>query len=274
MIELPEAVVLAAQIDGTLKDKRIRSVIAAHSPHKFAWYSGEPQGYETLLADKAIMAGRSFGGQVEVAAGDAILLFTDGVNLRCFLKGEKLPDKHQLMLTFDDGSSLVGSVQMYGGLAAFPEGTYDNKYYLVAKEKPSPLSDAFDETWFASLFVADTARLSVKAFLATEQRIPGLGNGVLQDILFNAGMHPKKKVASLSGCDKGRLFDAVKTTLSDMVAAGGRDTENDLWGRPGGYATKLSRNTVGQPCAVCGTPIQKEAYMGGSIYYCAGCQKL
>ncbi|MCK9356230.1 MAG: endonuclease VIII, partial [Dehalococcoidia bacterium] len=37
--------------------------------------------------------------------------------------------------------------------------------------------------------------------------------------------------------------------------------------------TILSRNTVGQPCPACGTSIQKEAYMGGSIYYCATCQR-
>jgi formamidopyrimidine-DNA glycosylase len=40
--------------------------------------------------------------------------------------------------------------------------------------------------------------LSAKAFLATEQRIPGLGNGVLQDILFTAGIHPKRKMAAIS----------------------------------------------------------------------------
>jgi len=163
---------------------------------------------------------------------------------------------------------------MYGGLLAFPEGKNDNKYYLVAQEKPSPLSDAFDEAYFNSLFDQDIAKLSLKAFLATEQRIPGLGNGVLQDILFNSGMHPKKKAASLSAADRKALFDAVRTTLAEMVSGGGRDTENDLFGSPGGYRTRLSRNNAGQPCPVCGTPITKEAYMGGSVYYCSGCQRM
>jgi len=54
-----------------------------------------------------------------------------------------------------------------------------------------------------------------------------------------------------------------------MTAKGGRDTESDLSGKPGGYKTKLSKNTVGQPRAVCGTLVKKEAYLGGSIYYCA-----
>jgi formamidopyrimidine-DNA glycosylase len=211
---------------------------------------------------------------VEITAGKAEVLFSDGVNLRYYNKSEKLPDKHQLLLEFDDGSSLVGWVQMYGGLSAFLEGKNDNKYYLIAQEKPSPLPGDFSQDYFKSLFNQSTAKLSLKAFLATEQRIPGLGNGVLQDILFKAKMHPKRRAGTLSTTDQQVPFYSIKNTLSEMTAKGGRDTENDLFGKPGKYKTKLSKNTVGQPCPICRTLIKKEAYMGGSIYYCAACQKI
>ena len=186
MIELPEAAVLAKQINETAVGKKIKNVIAAHTPHKLAWYFGDPQEYKGLLAGKIVSGATSYGGQVEITAGTAKLLFSDGVNLRYYNKGAKLPDKHQLLLEFDGGSCLVGWVQMYGGLSAFPDGKNDNKYYLVAKEKPSPLCSDFDEDYFKSLFDEGIAKLPLKAFLATEQRIPGLGNGVMQDILFNA----------------------------------------------------------------------------------------
>jgi len=274
VIELPEASVLAKQINDTVVGKKIKDVIAAQTPHKLAWYFGDPQEYKSLLVGKVISEAASYGGQVEITAGKAKILFSDGVNLRYYDGSEKPPDKHQLLLEFDDGSYLVGWVQMYGGLSAFRKGENDNKYYLVAKEKPSPLSGNFDEDYFKSLFDEGTAKLSLKAFLATEQRIPGLGNGVLQDILFNAKMHPKKKAGTLSTDDKQVLFDSIKNTLSEMTAKGGRDTENDLSGKPGGYKTRLSKNTVGQPCPICGALIQKEAYLGGSIYYCAGCQRI
>ncbi|HBT18319.1 MAG TPA: endonuclease VIII, partial [Firmicutes bacterium] len=42
----------------------------------------------------------------------------------------------------------------------------------------------------------------------------------------------------------------------------------------GGYQTKLSKKTVNKPCPVCGSIIKKETYMGGSIYYCEGCQRV
>ena len=83
---------------------------------------------------------------------------------------------------------------MFGGLGAFPEGKLDNTYYKAAKEKTSPFSSAFDKAYFDRIISAeDVQKLSLKALLATEQRIPGLGNGILQDILFNVKMHPKKK---------------------------------------------------------------------------------
>jgi formamidopyrimidine-DNA glycosylase len=274
VIELPEAALLAAQINEAVVGKKVNNVVAAHTPHKLAWYFGDPQEYKRLLAGKAVNGATSYGGQVEIAAGKAKVALSDGVNLRYYDKGAKLPDKHQLLLELDDGSSLVAWVQMYGGLSAFPEGKNDNKYYLIAKEKPSPLSSDFDADYFDSLFGENTARLSLKAFLATEQRIPGLGNGVLQDILFNAKMHPKKRVGTLSAIDQQVLFDSVKNTLSEMTAKGGRDTENDLFGNLGAYKTRLSKNTVGQPCPICGTLIRKDAYLGGSIYYCVRCQAI
>ncbi len=274
MIELPEAAVLARQSNEFIRGKRITDVVVSHTPHKLAWYSGAPGMYRELLTGQTVSDAESYGGLVEIAAGDARMLFGDGVALRYCRRGEPRPQRHQLLLEFEEGSCLVASVQMYGGLWAYVADTNDNKYYLIAKAKASPLTDNFDRAYFDSLLGAAAPNLSLKAFLATEQRIPGLGNGVLQDILFNAGMHPKRKLVSLSLADIGVLYGSVRNTLAEMVAGGGRDTESDLRGVPGGYRTRLSRNTVGKPCHVCGAAIHREAYMGGSIYYCAGCQAL
>jgi formamidopyrimidine-DNA glycosylase len=114
----------------------------------------------------------------------------------------------------------------------------------------------------------------MKALLATEQRIPGLGNGVLQDILFKAGIHPKCKKSDISDSRKEQLFLSVKVALKKMADNGGRDTEKDIFGKPGGCKTILSKNTYKDPCPSCGDSVVKEAYMGGSIYYCPSCQVL
>jgi len=199
----------------------------------------------------------------------------DGANLQYFQADQKEPVKHQLLIKFEDDTFLTSSVKMYGGIWCFEDNTFDNIYYSVAKEKPSPLSTRFNYEYFTTNILDECAKnKSVKAVLATKQSIPGLGNGVLQDILFNATINPKRKVSTLNEREQIRLFDSVKHTLKEMSNKGGRDTETDLFGAKGGYKTKMTSSNSKQPCPECKSKIIKESYLGGSIYYCPICQKL
>lgn len=272
MIEIPESSTIAKQLNETVIGKTIVDVVANHSPHKFVFYHDDPANYKRLLSGQVIGGSAGFGAMVEISAGEYRIVFGDGANLRYYDESVKIPAKHQLLLILNNGSILVCSVQMYGLVLVFKEGTYHNKYYKIAKEKPSPLNDNFDIVYFHTLRNQATGTLSAKAFLATEQRIPGLGNGTLQDILFYAGIHPKRKMKTVYQKEYTNLFYSLKNTLAEMTRLGGRDTEKDLFGREGGHKTVLSKYTVGEPCPVCGTKIQKASYLGGAIYWCPVCQ--
>lgn len=269
MIELPEAHVLAQQLAATVTGSAVESVVAGKSPHRFAFFTGDPQ----LLAGCTVTDAVAYGGLVELGFGELRLVLGDGVNLRHHGAGERPPARHQLLLAFTNGSALSATVSLYGQFSTFT-GSLDNRYYQVARSRPSPLGEAFDAAYFAGLLSEPGAgKLSLKALLATGQRIPGLGNGVLQDLLWRARMHPRTKMAALDGDARHRLFTAVAGGLRDMAAAGGRDTELDLFGEPGGYATVLSRRHLGQPCPRCGHAIARQAYLGGNIYVCEVCQR-
>ena len=81
MIELPEAMTIAKQINKTIRGKRIRNVVAAYSPHKFAWYHDKPENYSSILLNKMVDKAESYGGLVEINAEDAIILLGDGANI-------------------------------------------------------------------------------------------------------------------------------------------------------------------------------------------------
>ena len=273
MIELPESTVLARQISETLKGKRIVCVAANASPHKFAWFTGDPGNYPTLLAGKKIESAAAFGNFVEIEVADTLLAISTPIKYHP--AGEMPPKKHQLYLAFEDDSGLSCTVQMWGAMLCLPRDTPGGMPdYQIAKQKPSPLVKDFDRPYFDSLFTPDCDALTAKEFLATKQRIPGLGNGVLQDILWAARVHPKRKMGELLQPEKDALFEAIKHILCKMTVHGGRDTERDLFDQPGGYKTVLSKNTVHTPCPVCNTLIRKEAFLGGAIYFCAKCQPL
>jgi formamidopyrimidine-DNA glycosylase len=164
---------------------------------------------------------------------------------------------------------------MYAGLACVPTGAFDNPYYLAATSRPSPLTDSFDAPWFRGLLAPPEVQgLSLKAALATEQRIPGFGNGVLQDVLWKAGQHPRRRVSTLDGVEVDALFSVVTGLLREMAERGGRDTEVDLFGAHGGYRTIMSKLRLSEPCPICGGAKVKQAYLGGSVYFCPGCQHL
>jgi formamidopyrimidine-DNA glycosylase len=272
MIELPESNTLARQLSEVVKGKTILNVTANKSPHKFAWFTGDPNDYHNRLAGKKILSVNACGGMVELQAEDIRLVFSEGVNIRYFEPGAEIPKKHQLHIEFDDFSALVCYIQMYGALLALGKNQTET-YNEIAKSKPSPLTEAFDRSYFNALYTEKDGKLSAKEFLAAKQRIPGLGNGVLQDILFNAGIHPKRKMSTLSEQEYDKLFDSVKNTLAEMTVNGGRDTEKDIFGCNGGYKTILCSKTKDFPCPVCGSDINKETFLGGNIYYCPTCQK-
>lgn len=274
MLEIPESRTIGLQAAETLTGKKVTELINATSPHKFAWYNGDPAEYSKLLVGRTIESARGHGMFVDILFDkDTYLSVGDGTIMRYGEAGEKRPDKHQLLVSFDDGSFLVFTIAMYGGIWAF-KGAFDNKYYQGSLNSISPLEDAFNEQMFDALFKNSKKDLTAKALLATEQRIPGVGNGVLQDILFNAGIHPKRKQSTISDFEKSELFHCLKTTLANMTEKGGRNTEKDLFGNFGGYKTLLSKNTYKDPCPNCGDTIVKQAYLGGSVYFCPTCQRL
>ena len=276
MIELPESNTLARQINESLIGKTITSVNAASSPNKFAWYYGDPSDYPNRLTGSEIISARGVGMFVEISLSEAILLFSDGINLRLHPSADPIPKKHQLLLELDDESILSASISMYGGLYCMDKDIeFDYSYFNIAKEKPSPLTVEFDQAYFEVLLSPNVVqKLSLKAALATEQRIPGLGNGSLQDILWHANLHPKRKINTLDEDEFLALYYSLTHTLAEMTRLGGRSTEKDLFAQPGGYPVVMCAAYNGQPCPQCGTIIHKESFMGGSIYTCIHCQPL
>lgn len=273
MIEIPESATISSQAENILTGKRIAKVIQATSPHKFTWYNGNPALYRNILVGREVESARGHGAFVDIICDkDTYISISDGTNLKYYATTETYPVKHQLLILFEDMTCLAFTVSMYGAIYAY-KGPLQNVYHAGSLNSISPLSDAFDEAYFDSIFAGVQKDMSVKALLGTQQRVPGLGNGVLQDIFFKAGIHPKRRISTMSDLEKGDLFHSLKVTLRNMTDKGGRDTEKDFYGNWGKYRTLLSKKTYKEPCPICGSDIVKEAYLGGTIYFCPSCQK-
>ena len=230
--------------------------------------------YERITVGRAIGEVTAHANRVVCRLEPGYLLQMDDGGLRILLHADDstLPRKRHFALGFEDGRCLSVAVEGWGGI------------WLVEEGKPSPqpdpsrvapMSDEFTYECLKELLADDASRgkkRSVKAFMASQPRLTGIGNGYVQDICFRAGLHPKRELTSLSGRERQRWYNAIRKALREAIRLGGRDTEFDLHGRPGGYVPILDRRANGRPCPECGTAIEKIQYLGGSCYLCPSCQ--
>lgn len=273
MMEIAEASVLAEQLKQTCVSQTILSAAALSSPHKFCWLNSEKTVFEAGLVGRTIVDVKASAHFIRLVLDDHTeLIGSEDLEIRRFADPSASGTKHQLLLSLSDGSALRFGVKMYAFLF---HGTIDalrqNEYVRAAFDAVDPRSDDFALAEFLKKTGLDAGKGSVKQALATNQHIPGLGNGTLQDILFYAGVSPKRKTALTTNEERLRLYQSVRSTIAAMTDAGGRDGWIDLFGNPGGYERKMKSER--ELCPNCRTPLLKEAYLGGKVIYCPNCQK-
>ena len=187
--------------------------------------------------------------------------------------GATLPEKYHLWLAFTDGSSLTAMTQMWGAMELYESGQELERQYIKGM-RPTPTRA---RVHLRVLLRAH--RLAPAGRKTQRQRTPDAGAAHprsgkrhRQDILFRAGLHPKRPIGELSDEQRRRLYDTIESTVREVIAGGGRCDESDLFNHPGGYVRLMDSKTVGRPCPVCGTPIEKLQYLGGACYLCPRCQ--
>lgn len=94
------------------------------------------------------------------------------------------------------------------------------------------------------------SRAPLKARLMDQARVSGLGNLLVDEVLFQSGLDPAREAGSLAPADVRRLHRAIRRTLADLGARGGSHTGDLIPARgPGGVCprdgTPLVRRTVG-----------------------------
>lgn len=126
---------------------------------------------------------------------------------------------------------------------------------------------AFTRAAFRAL--AKTRRDQVKVFLMDKSALDALGNAYADEALFEAKLHPKTFVRSLSLPEIDRLHDAITTVLTEASAEVAR--------RAPPLDEKVRdflkvRNRHGKPCPRCGSTIRKAGVHGHDAFFCPTCQ--
>jgi formamidopyrimidine-DNA glycosylase len=276
MFELPEMVVLSRQMNASLKGKVIQTGSLGNSPHKFVWYNRTHDEFAELIRGKTVGEAHARGRWLFLPAdpGYVVVLGECGGKVLFHPAGASEPAKYHLMLHFEDGSFFSATTQMWGAMELFVRGEECQRVY-IRDMRTTPIEPGFTFDYFCALIeeVLQGEKRSAKGLLTQEQLIPGLGNAIAQDILFQARLHPRHPVEKLDTQQKCDLYQAIVNTVEAVIVQGGRYDEVDLYHHPGGYVRQMDKKAAGQPCPACGTTVESIQYLGGSCYFCPSCQK-
>ena len=266
MPELPEITVLARQMKTELVGKTFASIEVLQPK----CLNVQPEAFVDALAGARLLDVTHRGKWLFVETTQGWLLLNLGMGGEVLLTTrDALPEKHRLVFDFDDGACLAINFWWFG-YAHFAAELAD--HLPTARLGPNALTLTLDQ--FRELLRG--RRGGVKSFLLNQRRIAGLGNVYVQDPLFKAGIHPLRKINTLDDDDATALWRTIRGTLQESIDLGGSAWEHDLHGEKGRWDASffLAAYREGQPCPVCGAPIEKIKTGSTSGYICPVCQAL
>ena len=279
----PEAVCLCKQMNEALVGRKIAEVdVLDITKVKGSWRFGSinqpPNVFQRRLRGGVIDGAESVANSVFLPTSTGYSLVLGYLSGRVLYHppGEALPKRSCLSLRFTDDSQLSVVISMWGLIRALDEKErqeYVAKWYGRAIEPNSK-----EYTWKGfrdAVSQVQDPKLSLKKFLHAFEPgyyLSGIDSGYAVEILHRAKIHPKRLLASLSLDEQRACYRSVNTVMKEAIRKGGRSSEVDLYGRPGGFVPRACKDTLGQPCRECGTAIVKLKFEGGSSYVCPRCQ--
>ncbi|MGJ9532970.1 bifunctional DNA-formamidopyrimidine glycosylase/DNA-(apurinic or apyrimidinic site) lyase [Actinotignum sp. GS-2025b] len=126
----------------------------------------------------------------------------------------------------------------------------------------------------ALLDILGTTRRALKRVLLDQEIVSGIGNIYADEMLYRARIHPE--ATALPAAAAQALLNAGREVLEAALAAGGTSFDSlyvHVNGESGYFERSLQAyGRAGQPCARCGTPLQKITLGGRSTTLCPVCQ--
>ena len=214
-----------------------------------------------------------------------------------------------LLFYLDNGGRLVLHLRMTGQILAAPKEFPAEKHTHVVMELSNGLElryidpRRFGRFWYIAPAETDTFtglhRLGVEAgsgelsaaYLKTKLKnrkkpikdmlhdqsvVAGIGNIYSDEILFDAGLYPKKSCHTLSDAEWERLAISIPKIIAWGIQCDAMTPEEYLAGKGKEYRNTPHLQVYGRehtPCSRCSSEIQRLVLNGRSSHYCPVCQQ-
>jgi formamidopyrimidine-DNA glycosylase len=267
MPELPEIeaynqALRSRLVDTTLAGVRVRSVslLRTYDPPV------------TELAGKRVLGIRRMGKRIVIDLEDDLFIVLHLMvagRLRWEAPGAAVPKRSGLAaFDFDDGTLVLteagtkrrASLHVVRGesdLNALDPGGLEVQAATLAQFSVSLLGE----------------RHTLKRSLTDARAFSGIGGAFADEILFRAKLSPTQMNTNLNVAEIERLYEATRAVLDEWEAIRIAETGDGFPKKVTAFHPDMAvHGKFGEPCPVCGAPIQRIVHGGRETNYCPGCQ--
>ncbi|MBC7138867.1 MAG: bifunctional DNA-formamidopyrimidine glycosylase/DNA-(apurinic or apyrimidinic site) lyase [Defluviimonas sp.] len=224
---------------------------------------------------KYILADLSTGETLLIHLGMSGRMLVSGSLQGSFRHDLPAPQKHDHVVLDMEGGARVtfNDARRFGAMDLI--ATEGEPHWLLKGLGPEPFGNDFNEAYLVARLRGRAA--PVKALLLDQRVLAGLGNIYVCELLFRAGIDPRRAAGSLPAAQAAALVPLIRAVLAEAIEAGGSSLRDyrQTGGEPG-YFQHAFRvyGREGQPCVTPGCPgtVARIVQSGRSSFLCPGCQ--
>ncbi len=193
--------------------------------------------------------------------GDVVLAMHFGMTgmVQYHHTGEELPPHTRMEIRFVGGHSLDYVCQRMLGEIILVDSVGD----LIATKDLGPDALDVDRRRFREIFAR--RRAMIKPALMNQKNVAGLGNIYVDEILFQARVHPRERLNKMTDRTIDKIFRATRRVLTTSI-----DRGSDARNCP--RAWLIHRRARGEKCPRCGGRIRRSVVNQRGTFHCPRCQ--
>ncbi len=277
MPELPEVETVVRGLAGRMTGRRV----ARLDLHREDLRWPIPRGLRRKVEGRLIKAVRRRAKYILIDLEDGgVLLMHLGMSGRLTVVNaeDTTPAEvhDHVVFTLDDGTRIRFNDQRRFGMLDYVRDRALEKHPLLRELGPEPLDPGFTPETLAKSLTG--RRTPLKAALLDQQVVAGLGNIYVSEVLFEAGLSPRRLARTVTLERATRLVGAIRAVLKRAIAAGGSSLRNYVQasGELGYFQHQWAvYGKEGEPCPACdcGGGIRRIVQSNRSTFYCAKRQR-
>lgn len=226
---------------------------------------------------KYILADLSGGETLIIHLGMSGRMLISGTAPGAFLHDHPAPEKHDHVVLEMEGGARVtfNDARRFGHMDLGATDALD-VHWLLKDIGPEPFGNQFNEASFARAIAGRNSPM--KSVLLDQKIVAGLGNIYVCEVLFRAGLSPKRKAKNVSAQRARGLVPIIRQVLQDAIDAGGSSLRDyrqadgelgyfqhsfDVYGREGERCRRDG----------CSGTVGRVVQSGRSSFYCSTCQR-